>query len=244
MLILLVRLVILKKKILNNMRVRIFFDLDGVLADMDGTLSKNPEIVMLKADLENIINEKFQDYKGLVNDDIKTKFKAELEENPDSPVKELKKVFNKLNSKIFSIAARPGFYRNLPLMPGAKEMVQKATELTGKLPNILSSPVGNENDENNPSVKEKREWVANHFPGMVDKVILTSDKGRVVESKTDILIDDRPRYIEKFTVAGGTAILHTDYRKTLVDLENIIKSIPTSESKKHLLDFSNFNKNN
>lgn len=208
---------------------RIFFDLDGVLADMDGALGQNPAIRELRSAVDELIETKFTDYKGLVNDDIKTKFKAELEANPDSPVRELKKAFQKYNSKVFSIAARPGFYRNLPLMPGAAEMVKRAAELTGNLPNILSAPVGDENDPNNPSVIEKREWVEEHFGGMVGEVTITVDKGGVVESKNDILIDDRPKYVDKFTSAGGTAILHTDFRKTLAELESILSGMQTNE---------------
>jgi 5'(3')-deoxyribonucleotidase len=225
------------------MGIRIFFDLDGVLADMEGGLKKNQEIIDLRNELDNLIDTKFQDYKGLVDDDIKTKFKAEIENDPNSPVKELKKAFNKYTSKVFSIAAKPGFYRNLPLMPGAKEMVEKAAELTGKLPDILSAPVGDENDMENPSVIEKKEWVKEHFDGMVNEVILTTDKGRVVQSKSDILIDDRPKYVEKFTTAGGTAILHTDHNKTINELEKIVNSIPTQESKRWIKTFESFRKN-
>jgi len=224
------------------MEIRIFFDLDGVLADMEGSLRKSPEIIDLRNELDNLIDTKFQDYKGLVDDDIKTKFKSEIENDPNSPVKELKKAFNKYTSKVFSIAAKPGFYRNLPLMPGAKEMVAKAAELTGKLPDILSAPVGDENDMNNPSIIEKKEWVKEHFDGMVNEVILTTDKGRVVQSKSDILIDDRPKYVEKFTTAGGTAILHTDYNKTISELEKIVNSIPTQESKRWIRTFESFRK--
>ncbi len=219
------------------MKVKIYFDLDGVLADMEGGLMKNPEIVQLRKILDDLIETKFPEYKELVDDDIKTKYKVELEKDPDSPVKELKKAFQKYTSKVFSVAAKPGFYFNLPLMPGAKEMVERANSLSGKLSNILSSPVGDEGDENNPSVKEKKEWVQKHFGGMVDEVIITSDKGRVVGGKSDILIDDRPKYVEKFTGAGGTAILHTDWKKTLAQLESILKQF---ESRKFVMTFEKF----
>jgi len=219
------------------MEVTIYFDLDGVLADMSTGLMRNPELVGLREILDDLINTKFTDYKGLVDDDIKTKFKAELEANPTSEVKELKKAFQKYTSKVFSIASKPGFYFNLPLMPGAVEMVKKANELTGKLSNILSSPVGDEEDENNPSVKEKRDWVEKHFPGMINEVIITSDKGRVVKGKSDILIDDRPKYYEKFTSAGGTAILHTEWTKSISQLESILRQF---ESRKFVMTFEAF----
>jgi 5'(3')-deoxyribonucleotidase len=219
------------------MEVNIYFDLDGVLADMEAGLMKNPEIVDLRKIVDDLIQTKFTDYKDLVDDDIKSKFKSELESNPNSEVKELKKAFNKYTSKVFSIASKPGFYFNLPLMPGAVEMVQSANEMTGKLSNVLSSPVGDESDENNPSVKEKRDWVDKHFPSMFNEVIITSDKGRVVKGKSDILIDDRPKYVEKFTSAGGTAILHTEYKDSISKLQNILKQF---ESKKWVMTFESF----
>ena len=68
------------------MEIRIFFDLDGVLADMEGGLRKSPEIIDLRNELDNLIDTKFQDYKGLVDDDIKLSGgfldKSKIESNP------------------------------------------------------------------------------------------------------------------------------------------------------------------
>jgi 5'(3')-deoxyribonucleotidase len=209
----------------------IYFDLDGVLADMESGLMQNAEVKALRVILDDLISSKFTSYEGLVDDDIKTKYKAELEANPESEVKELKKAFNKYTSKVFSVAAKPGFYRNLPLMPGAVEMVKKAGEMAGELPNILSAPVGDENDMNNPSVVEKKEWVAEHFGELVGEVIITIDKGRVVKDKNDILIDDRPKYVEKFEAAGGTAILYKNSDQATAELSRIIGSAPVVEKR-------------
>jgi len=225
------------------MEVNVYFDLDGVLADMQGGLMQNSEVVELRKILDDLIESKFQDYKGLVDDDIKSKYKSELEKDPNSPVKELKKAFNKYTSKVFSVAAKPGFYYNLPLMEGAKEMVVKAKELTGKLPHILSSPVGDENDPSNPSVQEKKDWVRDNFGGMVDKVIITTDKGSVVKGKCCLLIDDRPKYVEKFTSAGGSAILHKNSKDTMSEMEKMIPSLSKmTESGKYILGFDKFRK--
>jgi 5'(3')-deoxyribonucleotidase len=209
----------------------IYFDLDGVLADMGSGLMQSPEVKALRVILDDLISSKFSSYEGLVDDDIKTKYKAELEANPESEVKELKKAFNKYTSKVFSVAAKPGFYRNLPLMPGAVEMVKKAGEMAGELPNILSAPVGDENDMNNPSVVEKKEWVAEHFGELVGEVIITIDKGRVVKDSNDILIDDRPKYVEKFEAAGGTAILYKNSDQATAELARLIGSAPVVEKR-------------
>jgi 5'(3')-deoxyribonucleotidase len=225
----------------------IYFDLDGVLADMESGLMQNAEVKSLRVIVDDLISSKFTDYKGLVDDDIKTKFKAELESNPESEVKELKKAFSKYTSKVFSVASKPGFYRNLPLMPGSVEMVKKAGELSGELPNILSAPVGDENDLNNPSVIEKKEWVAEHFGELVNEVIITIDKGKVVKSKDDILIDDRPKYVEKFESAGGTAILYKDSVQATAELVKLIESKPSVvekvSNKRWVKTFESFRKN-
>ena len=209
----------------------IYFDLDGVLADMESGLMQNAEVKALRVILDDLISSKFSSYEGLVDDDIKSKYKAELEANPESEVKELKKAFNKYTSKVFSVAAKPGFYRNLPLMPGAVEMVKKAGDMSGELPNILSAPVGDENDMNNPSVVEKKEWVAEHFGELVGEVIITIDKGRVVKDSNDILIDDRPKYVEKFEAAGGTAILYKNSDQATAELARLIGSAPVVEKR-------------
>ena len=209
----------------------IYFDLDGVLADMQSGLMQNPEVKALRVILDDLISSKFSSYEGLVDDDIKTKYKAELEANPESEVKELKKAFNKYTSKVFSVAAKPGFYRNLPLMPGAVEMVKTAGDMSGELPSILSAPVGDENDLNNPSVVEKKEWVAEHFGELVGEVVITIDKGRVVKDKNDILIDDRPKYVEKFEAAGGTAILYKNSDQATAELSRLLGSAPVVEKR-------------
>ena len=209
----------------------IYFDLDGVLADMESGLMQNVEVKALRVILDDLISSKFPTYEGLVDDDIKTKYKSELEANPESEVKELKKAFNKYTSKVFSVAAKPGFYRNLPLMPGAVEMVKTAGDMSGELPNILSAPVGDENDMNNPSVVEKKEWVAEHFGELVGEVIITIDKGRVVKDSNDILIDDRPKYVEKFEAAGGTAILYKNSDQATAELSRLIGSAPVVEKR-------------
>ena len=218
----------------------IYFDLDGVLADMESGLMQSPEVKALRVILDDLISSKFSSYEGLVDDDIKSKYKAELEANPESEVKELKKAFNKYTSKVFSVAAKPGFYRNLPLMPGAVEMVKTAGDMSGELPNILSAPVGDENDMNNPSVVEKKEWVAEHFGELVGEVIITIDKGRVVKDSKDILIDDRPKYVEKFEAAGGTAILYKNSDQATAELARILGSALPVVEKRYIKMYEQF----
>lgn len=203
----------------NNNKIKFFFDLDGVLADMQLALDSNNEILELKNNLKNLIDTKFPEYKGLVDDKIKEKLKREIppDSPPDHPLRPLKKAFNRYNNKIFQVAAEKGFYRNLSLLPGAKEMVSEAYRITGNKPNILSSPILGENS----TVNEKIEWVKEHFGDMVDEIIIDTNKGEYASSKFDVLIDDRPKYIKAFENAGGTGILHQNYKSTIDKMNNL-----------------------
>ena len=89
----------------------------------------------------------------------------------------------------------------------------------------MTAPAGNENDPNNPSVIEKRVWVEDNFGDLVDHIEITTDKGRVVKSKYDILIDDRTKYVDKFKNAGGSAILYKDANQAASELQKLYNEL-------------------
>ena len=210
-------------------QIQVWFDLDGVLADMEGELQKSEELQSLKANLDDFVQEKFPEWTELSNDELKEKFKNGLEQDPENQdLKELKKVYRNYNNYVFKIAGKVGFYAGLDLMPGAIELVKRANEITGKKSNILTAPAGNENDPNNPSVIEKRAWVEENFGDLVNKVEVTIDKGRVVKSKYDILIDDRTKYVDKFESAGGSAILYKDANQAANELQDLYNELTTN----------------
>jgi 5'(3')-deoxyribonucleotidase len=87
----------------------------------------------------------------------------------------------------------PGFYRNLPLMPFAKE----------NLPKLLAIPTINVYIASKITTKtlycatDKLLWVQEHFPTLLKKTHLTCDKGHLLG---DYLIDDDiKRWGKKFT---------------------------------------------
>jgi len=199
--------------------VQVWFDMDGVLADFDKSIESDEEVIAYKKELDDLIDAEFPDYKDLHNDALKLKLKNDLAENPDDEdIKRLKKAHKKYNNRVFKLAGSPGFFANLELMPMAVEMLKKAHEITGKKPNICTAPMGNENNPNNHSVIEKKDWVKKYFNNLVNQVEVTIDKGRVARGPHDILIDDRQKYIDKFTNAGGSGILFKDPSSAMVDL--------------------------
>lgn len=77
----------------------------------------------------------------------------------------------------------PGFFRNLQPLTGAKSAMYALIQSEMFDIYILTKPVSKSPD----SYKEKVEWIASHFPDLLDKVIMTQNK---LLMKGDILVDD------------------------------------------------------
>ena len=211
--------------------IQVWFDLDGVLADMEGKLMADTKLKELRDILTNTINSDFREYRKLSNDEIKIKFQAELAENPNNEeIKRLKKVFKDYNTNVFKLAGKKKFYEDLDLIDGGKELVRLAHKLTGVQPKVLSSPMNNQHSRD-----EKLRWVDKHFSGMFADVILRTDKDAVIKSKRDILIDDRVKYVNLFKKNGGSAILFKDSKSAAIELEKeILKLKSVKENKPYI----------
>jgi 5'(3')-deoxyribonucleotidase len=76
-----------------------------------------------------------------------------------------------------------GFFRNLPVMPGAKRALEAMSEMNELDLYIASKPT----TRNLHSTVEKYQWIEEHFPWLLRKIFLTCDKSFL---NGDILIDD------------------------------------------------------
>lgn len=105
-----------------------------------------------------------------------------------------------------------GFYRNLPVMHDALELYQAVKHLD---PVILTGlPLG---DWAEP---QKREWGAQHFPGVKMICCMSKDK-RAHMKPGDVLVDDFLRYKDLWEEAGGVFIHHTSARASLEELREL-----------------------
>lgn len=80
----------------------------------------------------------------------------------------------------------PGFYRSLPLTPGAKEAVQEMHTwhdvhvfIATKIP-----------DHNPLAATEKIQWLHEHLPELEERIIVTPNKACIGTAR-DFLVDDR-----------------------------------------------------
>lgn len=81
----------------------------------------------------------------------------------------------------------PGFFRNLKVMPGAKEGVQALID-NPKLKVYIGTKHTTKTDY---SPSEKVAWVREHFPQLLKKMFIVTDKHLL---KGDYLIDDDLRW--------------------------------------------------
>lgn len=206
--------------------IQVWFDLDGVLANMEGGLDKSEEYRKEKEMYDSFVNNNFPDLSGLSSDEIKIKINEYIENNPnDQSAKQLKKLYRNYVNKVFKVAKYDNFYYNLDLMPDSVDFLKLAYKLTGNKPNILSSPVGDENDPNNKTVIDKKRWVVKNFGDLVNDIVITTNKDKVIKSNKDILVDDRLKYTELFSNAGGSVVKYNNSKQAMKDLEIIIKEL-------------------
>ena len=138
-----------------------------VLVDMDGVIAD------FEQGFEKAISRKFPDLKLIPLTERKI-FYCDVQYAESYP---------HLADEFPKIAVEPGFFRNLPLMQGAKEGLEVLNERYNLF--ICSSPM---RDYHN-CVREKYEWVEEHFGfDLTKKIILTRDKTLVHGS---VLIDDK-----------------------------------------------------
>lgn len=106
-----------------------------------------------------------------------------------------------------------GTYRTLPVMPGAKETVEKV------LANGFQVFVLTKIPQSNPyAATEKLLWIREHFPMLSDNVIISSDKGAVGRAK-DFLVDDMPEWANAHQFPGTVIHFKGDWRHVMDQLE-------------------------
>lgn len=104
------------------------------------------------------------------------------------------------------------FYRDLPLMADARVLVDGVRHLDPVV--LTGAPRGEW------SQQHKREWVAEHFPGVPVIVCRSADK-RDHASPGDVIIDDWPQYRPRWLEMGGVWISHVSAEQSLAELWSI-----------------------
>ncbi len=149
-----------------------------ILLDMDDVLSNLVQPWM------QLLNKKFNieiDFEGLVGWNLGTILPVKY------PVL--------TSSDVYSVLDLPGFFRNLPVIPGAKEGLKEMLELDWRPVIVTSLPIVKHNS--GQVIQEKCEWVEEHLKGLIDHrdIVVTYRKFLV---QGDVLIDDGPHNLQEY----------------------------------------------
>jgi len=110
----------------------------------------------------------------------------------------------KCGDKIYDIFEEEGFFRDLPFMPLAYDAMRELHNLE-KL-GLIECYIVSDCSGNATIAKDKFLWIQKYMPWFdCDRVILTAAKHLV---SGDVLIEDSPKKLLKWTAAQGHEILH------------------------------------
>ena len=122
------------------------------------------------------------------------------------------KWMKRVSDALFAIVGSGGhpYWSTLPSLPGYQQMITFAQDLVG-VENVwvCTAPV---KDKDGGCESGKRAWIAQNTTIPADQVYVTEDKPSVLQDfpgERCILIDDRIKYCEAWSNAGGFAIRHT-----------------------------------
>lgn len=102
--------------------------------------------------------------------------------------------------RVYEILQRPGFFRDLPVMPGARRVLRRLVRQGYEVVFVTHTDPWNYGD--------KYAWVRQHFPFVPAENFVGTARKELVEG--DLLFDDAP-HVLKAAVAAGRRVVAMDY---------------------------------
>jgi 5'(3')-deoxyribonucleotidase len=120
----------------------------------------------------------------------------------DGPMAQLEEAATAAGLSIKEFKCNPDAYLHLPVEPGVREAIAELTAM-GLLVFVMTKiPLSNPR-----AATEKLLWVGREFPPLLDRTIITPDKGAVGTFR-DFLVDDHPEWANAHNFPG-TILVYT-----------------------------------
>lgn len=125
----------------------------------------------------------------------------------DGPLADFEREMIRHNQPGNVIKKWKGLFRDLKVVPGAKEAVARIMALPVDVWICTKAP-----DGSTFAASEKQEWQQKHFPELKDHIIITPDKG-CIGRPCDFLIDDHPEWANASNFPGSLFVFKPVYDK-------------------------------
>tara|TARA_B100000686_G_scaffold5267_1_gene5250 strand:- start:5360 stop:5926 length:567 start_codon:yes stop_codon:yes gene_type:complete len=132
-----------------------------------------------------------------------------------------------LKQEVISRIQGTDFFKTLPKFPTADELIATVKQFTGGTFSILSSPLRGDHEN---SANGKKYWLQQNIEAPNQVIITGRKESYAIDKRTrvpNILIDDRPKNLDRWKAAGGYGILYQANRnpisKVKMELEQYAK---------------------
>lgn len=204
----------------NTDSFQVYLDMDGVLSDFGAAVScpnTYPRLQQTREKLYKMLPElEGHTTVGLEQASMKQWFKQNADRRKtDKNVADAWQVFKHYQNMFYCFVEEKGFFENLPLFPGARELVEGCIEVgQGKLPMVLTAPV-----QTPWCPVEKHTWIERHFSGKFERFICQKNKFEYAAPHS-VLVDDMMKNITPWAEnGGGLGVLYKG------DVEDTLKKI-------------------
>ena len=124
-----------------------------------------------------------------------------------------------LKTEVIKKITGTNFFETLPKFNTADQLIKIVTDFTGGIYSINTSPLRGDNKN---SAYYKKVWIGRHLP-KPQEIIVTGRKESYAmnkNNKPNILVDDRPINIQRWTGRGGYGILYQANRDSVDKVKN------------------------
>ena len=127
-----------------------------------------------------------------------------------------------LKTEVIKKITGTNFFETLPKFNSADQLIKIVTDFTGGIYSINTSPLRGDNKN---SAYYKKVWIGKHLP-KPQEIIVTGRKESYAmnkNNKPNILIDDRPINIQRWTGRGGYGILYQANKDSTDKVKNALE---------------------
>ena len=127
-----------------------------------------------------------------------------------------------LKTEVIKKITGTNFFETLPKFNTADQLIKIVTDFTGGMYSINTSPLRGDNKN---SAYYKKVWIGKHLP-KPQEIIVTGRKESYAmnkNNKPNILVDDRPINIQRWTGRGGYGILYQANKDSIDKVKNALE---------------------